>query len=65
MKEKQLQTCADCDMFSSCPILQNWYGKKAWKYQRYKKSAAYIREHGYGEFIKVANGWKDACGKLP
>jgi hypothetical protein len=65
MKDKQLQTCTDCDEFSSCAILQNWYGKKAWKYQRYKKSAEYIRKHGYEEFVTIADGWKDASGKLP
>jgi hypothetical protein len=65
MKDKELQTCTDCEEFSSCPILQNWYGKKARKYQRYEQSAEYILEHGYEPFVRIADGWKDALGKLP
>ena len=64
MRERQLQTCADCDEFSFCAILENWYKKASGKYQRYKKSGEYIREHGYESFVKVADRWKDSCGKL-
>jgi hypothetical protein len=64
MRERQLQTCVDCDEFSSCATLQNWYKKAGGKYQCYKKSGEYIREHGYESFVKVADRWKDSCGKL-
>ena len=63
--ERRLDTCADCNDFPTCDILQPWYEKKGDKYQRYKKSAQYIREHGYESFLKIANTWKDASGKLP
>ena len=45
--KKRLQTCADCEEFDSCAILRNWYAKKGAKYQRYKRSAEYIRSYGY------------------
>ena len=63
-KEKRLQTCADCDDFSSCAVLQDWYKKAGGGYGYYKKSALYIRRHGYDSFIEIADGWKNAYGKL-
>ena len=64
MVERHLDTCAECDDFSSCTILQEWYGKASGKYRRYKESAEYVREHGSDRFVEIADGWKDACGRL-
>jgi hypothetical protein len=64
MRERQLQTCANCKDFSSCRILQNWYQKAGGKYQRYKKSADFIRNQGYDRFVEIAHQWKDSCGTL-
>ena len=64
-KENKLQTCADCKEFNSCTVIQHWYMKTGSKYQRYKKSSEYIRVKGYKNFLKIADGWKDASGKLP
>ena len=65
MREKHLQTCTECDDYSSCTILQNWYEKAGSKYHRYKTSAEFIREHGYDRFVEIADKWKDSRGKLP
>jgi hypothetical protein len=62
--EHGLSTCADCPEFETCELLQGWYGKAAGKYKRYKKSAEFIRAHGYEAFMDIADNWKDACGKL-
>jgi hypothetical protein len=64
MGKVQVQTCADCSDFSSCAIIQEWYKKKAAKYHRYKISAEYIRQHGYDSFLKIADGWTNAVGRL-
>ena len=64
MTKKRLQTCADCNEFSSCATLETFYLKAAGKYRRYKESAEYIRHHGYEKFIEVAETWNDSRGKL-
>ena len=64
MREKQLQTCADCDEFSACELLQKWYKKAGGKYQRYRDSGEFIRRNGYDAFVKIADNWKDSRGKL-
>ena len=65
MTEQKQATCADCRRFSSCAVLNAWYAKNGAKYKRYKKSAEFIRRHGYEEFVQIADQWKDASGKLP
>lgn len=64
MRKKQLQTCADCQNFDACNLLQVWYGKNAAQYRKYRESAEFIRKHGYDAFIRKAEGWKDACRRL-
>jgi len=64
-KEKKLQTCADCNDFGSCAVIQHWYLKTGPKYQRYKEALEYIQIKGYNDFLKIAEDWKDASGKLP
>ncbi len=64
LRERQLQTCTDCEDFPSCALLQTWYNKAGGKYGRYKKSANYIRKHGYEAFVAIADEWKDASGRL-
>lgn len=58
-----LETCADCPSYP-CNILIEFWGKKGWKYQQYRKQLEFIRVSGYDEFIKRADAWKRACGKL-
>ena len=45
--EKGLNTCADCDNYSTCEVIQGFYGKKSYKYKKYEEAALYIREKGY------------------
>ncbi len=62
-RDHKLETCADCPKFG-CEILQDFWGKHGWKYQHYKKQLELIRQHGYEEFLKRADTWKRATGKL-
>ena len=58
-------TCADCALADSCNTLQGLYGKKGYKYGRYRKAMEFIRSHGYDAYLDAAASWKGAYGKLP
>jgi hypothetical protein len=58
-----LETCADCPDFP-CNILKEFWGKKGWKYGQYRKQLEFIREKGCEEFLKRADMWKRAHGRL-
>ena len=64
MRDHDHQTCADCGEFDYCETLQTWYESAGGSRRRYRRSADFIRRHGYDRFIKIADGWKDAAGKL-
>jgi hypothetical protein len=61
---KGLQSCADCDAYAACEIIQDFYGKKSYKYRKYEAATQFIREKGYKKFLKVADGWKNQYGKF-
>lgn len=63
-REKKLETCADCPDFHNCGILNDFYGKNGYKYKKYRESIEFIIQKGYGEFLKSADKWKGAYGKL-
>lgn len=57
-------TCADCPDYPACPIIRDFHGKGGFKYKKYKESLEFIRCHGYGRFLKLADAWKGPYGKL-
>jgi hypothetical protein len=61
--QKGLDTCADCDVYSSCETIQGFYGKKGYKYSKYREATLFIRAEGYGAFLKIADDWKRQYGK--
>ena len=63
-KEKKLETCADCTDYPGCKIIHGFYDKNGYKYKKYKQAIEFIRKNGYSKFIKSANDWKGAYGKL-
>ena len=63
-RDNKLDTCADCSKFESCDLIGNWYAKKGYHGEKYKKSLEYIKKNTYSEFIKLADRWKGASGKL-
>jgi hypothetical protein len=64
LKEKKLETCADCSDFSSCNIIKSYHDKSGYKYKKYKQSIEFIIKYGYPKFIKIAEKWKGPYGKL-
>jgi len=62
-RDKGFETCADCPELEECDIIRPWF-EKGYKYKVCKSYLEYIREHGYEEFLKRADGWNDAYGKL-
>ena len=63
-KVKRFETCADCGKINECEIINEFYNKTGYKYKKYKEAIEYIRENGYDEFMKKADSWKGAYGKL-
>jgi hypothetical protein len=64
LKDRGLETCADCASYPACEIIQGFYARNSYKYKRYQRSIAFIREKGYPLFIALADGWKGPYGKL-
>lgn len=56
-RDKRVETCVDCCDYP-CKILEEFWGKKGWKYQQYKKQLEFIRKNEHKEFLKKANKWK-------
>jgi hypothetical protein len=61
---KQCSSCADCDEYGSCDMIRGFFNKKGYKYKKYKEALEFIRENGYGEFVKIADGWKSQYGSF-
>lgn len=60
---KGYNSCADCDAFESCEIIQNFLNKNGYKYKKYKEALEFIRENGYEKFLSIADSWKRQYGK--
>jgi len=56
-------TCGDCDEYTSCQVLQGFLAKSGYKYGKYRQALEFIREQGYEEFLRIADGWKAQYGK--
>ncbi len=63
-RDKKLETCADCSELASCNIIHSFRDKSGYKYKKYKQATEFIQKHGYAAFIKIADKWKGAYGKL-
>ena len=63
-RDHELATCADCAELDACKTMADWYGKSGCKYKRYKAAIEFIRRHGYGEFLRQAEPWTGAYGRL-
>jgi hypothetical protein len=64
-RDKKMETCADCDDYSICKIITEFYSeKKGYKYKKYRESIDFIREKGYPQFLKFANDWNGPYGRL-
>lgn len=63
-KNRKLDTCADCSDLNSCKIIGDWHSKKGYKYKKYKQAIEFIKGEGYPTFIRLADKWNGAYGKL-
>lgn len=61
--QKGFNSCADCDLYNSCNIIQDFYGKNGYKYKKYQEATEYIKVNGYGSFIKITDNWIMQYGK--
>lgn len=61
---RALSSCADCTEYETCPTLAAFYAHAGYKYRKYREAAAFIRAHGYVEFLRFADEWNGAYGKL-
>ncbi|NCA92715.1 DUF3795 domain-containing protein [bacterium] len=57
-------SCADCQEYALCSILQGFYGKNGYKYKKYKQATMYIMKNGYEKFLEIADKWVNALGKI-
>ncbi len=62
-KERGYETCSDCPDYP-CEILGEFWSKRGWKYNQYRKQLEFIRHKGYEEFLKRANKWSGPYAKL-
>ena len=60
---KGFVSCADCPDILTCRTINDFHGKKGYKYGKYKQAIEFIRENGYAEFIRIADSWTNAYGK--
>lgn len=57
-------TCADCEEYALCETVQAFLHHPGYKYSKYRQALAFIRARGYDAFLKKAEDWKNAYGKL-
>jgi hypothetical protein len=63
-KDRHLETCADCPEYPACERIQAFHAKKGYKYRKYRESIEFIRNRGYPAFLRFADTWNGAYGKL-
>ena len=52
-------TCADCEEYDRCEIVQSFLNQPGYKYGKYKQALEYIiRAYDYITFLKAAEHWK-------
>jgi hypothetical protein len=63
-RDRGLETCADCPDYTHCAIIQGFYNKNGYKYQKYRLSVEFIKEKGYAKFLEIADSWTGPYGRL-
>jgi hypothetical protein len=61
---KKLETCAECAERDGCQIMERFYSKDEWKYERYRMLIEFIQANGCSEYVRRAKDWKNSYGKL-
>lgn len=60
---KKYISCADCENYDKCEIIQDFHNKDGHKYKKYREAIIFIMNNGYEKFIRIANEWKIQYGK--
>ena len=60
---KRLCTCADCEQYPDCSLINKLFAKSGYKYKKYHQSLEFIRTNGYDQFLLCAANWTNAYGK--
>jgi len=63
-RDRGLETCADCPDYQNCALIQGFYNKTGYKYQKYQHSIEFIKEKGYTVFLDIASKWRGPYGQL-
>lgn len=63
-RDRELETCADCNDYPDCDIIHGFYEKSGYKYGKYRQAIEFIRGNGYTKFLDIADTWKGPYGKL-
>ncbi|MGC9443881.1 MAG: hypothetical protein ACP5E9_02960 [Candidatus Methanospirareceae archaeon] len=43
--------------------MNQFFGKKGYKYKKYQQALEFIRENGYAKFIEIADNWRGPYGR--
>lgn len=60
---KNFNTCADCELYATCAVLQEFLNKNGYKYQKYRQALEFISANGYDRFFAFADQWTRQYGK--
>ena len=64
LKEKEYETCADCEEFSTCDKIITRFGKEKYNFKKCMQFLEFIKKNGYSKFTKIAKNWKGPYGKI-
>jgi hypothetical protein len=64
MREKEFDTCAECEEYSLCEKIIVKFGKEKYNHKKCMQCLDYISEHGFSVFIENAEKWKGPYGRL-
>ena len=63
-RDKKLETCADCNDFNVCDVIDNFQDKSGKKHRKYKETIRFIIDNGYDKFKEKADKWNGPYGRL-
>ena len=58
-------SCADCADYEACAVLNGFYRKNGYKYQKYRQATGFILRFGYDAFFQITDAWTGAFGQYP
>ncbi|MCK9355872.1 MAG: DUF3795 domain-containing protein [Dehalococcoidia bacterium] len=62
--QRGLVACGECPELDTCPTMAAFFNHASYKYRKYREATEFIRRYGCAEFLKQADTWTGAYGKL-